>query len=122
MPTGGVFRLNLGGTRIKDISALSGCSELTLNDCHCITDYSSLRTQYKLDLSGVPITDAVVKQLSKVKYVRLAGCTKVTDVTALRSAFSVDVSNCTSVTSVASLANVHMLNISGCIGIDTARK
>ena len=119
---GGVFRLDLGSTRVADISALAGCSELYLKNCHCIAEYSGLHDQYKLDLSSVPITDAVVANLGKVKHITLAGCTAINDVSSLKDAFYVDLTNCTSVVSVAALANVRHLTITGCTGIQKGRK
>jgi hypothetical protein len=50
----------LTSTPVADISALSRCGELYLEGCFKIRDFSAIANQSVVDLSGLPINDAVV--------------------------------------------------------------
>eukprot|EP00035_Acanthoeca_spectabilis_P009113 m.162971 g.162971 ORF g.162971 m.162971 type:complete len:725 (-) comp14615_c0_seq8:38-2212(-) len=95
---GGVYHLDLRGTRVNDISALRNVSELLLARCFSISDFSVLQTQEVLDLGMLQgVTDAVLRQLTRVRILHI--------------------NQCLSVTSVSTLKHLRELNMEGCINM-----
>ena len=103
-----LFSVDLSGTNVSDVSALSGVHTLNLSNTN-VRDVSALSGVHNLNLSETKVTD--VSDLGGVHILNLRG-TRVRDVSALGGVHDLNLGG-TSVTDVSALGRVHILNLFG---------